>query len=73
MIPRELFPHMRECAATKTIVGLDLVEYHPFYDNQGKQTARLARRTLLAFLTGIAMKKDGIALDYVHPRIEGEP
>ncbi len=73
MIPRELFPHLRKFAATKTIVGFDIVEYNPFYDNQGKQTARLVRRIMFQFLTGIAMKKDGIDPDYIHPRVAGDP
>ncbi|MEM1448546.1 MAG: agmatinase family protein [Planctomycetota bacterium] len=70
--PNELFPLLREFAARKTIVGMDLVEFNPLYDNQGQQTARLCRRILLQFLTGIAMKKNGIAPDYVHPRIRGD-
>lgn len=35
--PNDLFPHLRKFAATKTIVGFDLVEYNPFYDNKGQQ------------------------------------
>ena len=73
MTPNELFPKLREFAATKTIVGFDIVEYNPFYDNRGQQTARLVRRVMLQFLTGIAMKKKGLSPDYVHPRIAGEP
>ena len=73
MIPRELFPKLREFAATKTIVGFDIVEFNPFYDNKGQQTARLVRRIMLQFLTGIAMKKSGMDPDYVHPRISGRP
>ena len=45
-------------------MGFDLVEFNPFYDNRGQQTARLCRRVMLSFLTGIAMKKDGIDPDY---------
>lgn len=73
MMPRELFPQLREFAATKTIVGFDIVEFNPFYDNKGQQTARLVRRVMLQFLTGISMKKAGIAPDYIHPRISGKP
>ena len=73
MSPNDLFPEMRKFAATKTIVGFDLVEFNPFYDNKGQQTARLARRIMLQFLTGISMKKAGIDPDYVHPRIAGDP
>ena len=64
---------LREFAATKTIVGVDFVEYNPFFDNLGKQTARLMRRTMFQFLTGIAMRKEGIEPDFVHPRISGKP
>jgi len=71
--PNDLFPHLREFAATKTIVGFDIVEYNPFYDNKGQQTARLARRIMLQFLTGIAMKKKGMDPKYVNPRISGKP
>ena len=73
MTPNELFPKLREFAATKTIVGFDLVEYNPFFDNRGQQTARLCRRVMLEFLTGIAMNKDGIDPKYVNPYVEGRP
>lgn len=73
MTPRELMPHLREFAATKRIVGMDLVEFNPFYDNKGQQTARLMRRTMLTLLTGIAMKKEGIDPKFIHPRVSGRP
>jgi len=73
MSPNELFPKLREFAATKTIVGVDFVEFNPFYDNKGQQTARLVRRVMLQFLTGIAMRKDGIDPEYVNPRVSGKP
>ncbi len=73
MIPRELFPKLREFAATKTIVGFDIVEFNPFYDNKGQQTARLVRRIMFQFLTGIAMKKKGMDPEYVNPVISGKP
>lgn len=73
LTPRELFPHLRKFAATKTIVGFDIVEYNPFYDNRGQQTARLVRRVMLQFLTGISMKKAGMDPNYVHPRVAGKP
>ena len=73
MSPNDLFPHLRKFAATKTIVGFDVVEFNPFYDNRGQQTARLVRRTMLQFLTGIAMKKAGMDPEYVHPRVIGSP
>lgn len=71
--PSDLFPHLREFAARKTIVGFDVVEYNPFYDNRGQQTARLVRRTMFQFLTGIAMKKKGLDPDWVNPVISGDP
>ena len=73
MIPRELFPLLREFAARKTIVGMDIVEYNPFYDNKGQQTARLVRRVMLQLMTGIAMRKEGMEPDWVNPRISGDP
>ena len=71
--PEDLFPMLREFAATKTIVGVDFVEFNPFYDNKGQQTARLVRRTMFQFLTGIAMKKAGMEPGFIHPRVSGEP
>ena len=73
MRPVDLFPEMRKFAASKTIVGFDLVEFNPFYDNRGQQTARLARRIMLQFLTGISMKKAGMDPNYIHPRVAGDP
>ena len=73
MTPTELFPQLRKFAAKKRIVGFDLVEYQPFYDNKGHQTARLCRRVMLQFLTGIAMMKNGMDPEYVNPRIKGRP
>ena len=66
-------PFLRQFCATKTIVGLDIVEYNPFYDNRGQQTARLVRRTMLSMLSGIALKKSGMDPKYVHPRVSGDP
>jgi len=71
--PNDLFPLLRELAATKTIVGFDIVEFNPFYDNRGQQTARLCRRIMIQFLTGIAMKKQGMDPKWVNPRVSGKP
>ncbi len=71
--PNDLFPRMREFAATKTIVGMDIVEFNPFYDNRGQQTARLCRRIMMQFLTGIAMKQRGMDPKYVNPRVSDKP
>ena len=73
MSPNELFPHLRKFAATKSIVGFDIVEFNPYYDNRGGQTARLVRRIMFQFITGIAMKKAGMDPEYIHPRVSGKP
>ena len=73
LTPNDLFPQLRRLAAAKTIVGFDLVEYQPFYDNRGQQTARLCRRVLHQFLTGIAMRQKGMDPEWVNPLVEGEP
>ena len=73
MSPNLLFPHLRELAARKTVVGMDIVEYNPFYDNKGQQTARLVRRVMLQFMTGIAMRKEGKDPEWVNPRVSGKP
>ena len=52
---------------------MDIVEYNPFYDNRGQQTARLLRRVMLQLMTGIAMKKEGMEPDWVNLRISGDP
>ena len=71
--PRELMPDLRRFAAIKTFVGFDVVEYIPFYDNKGQQTAGLVRRTMIQFLAGIAVKKQGIDPDWVNPLVSGKP
>ncbi len=73
MTPNDLFPHLRELAARKQVVGMDIVEYNPFYDNRGQQTARLVRRVMLQFMTGIAMRQEGMDPEWVNPRISGKP
>ena len=49
------------------------MEFNPFHDNRGQQTACLVRRIMFQFLTGIAMNKAGMDPAYIHPRISGEP
>ena len=51
------------------VVGVDVVEYNPFMDNKGKQTARLVNRVILQFLTGIAMQKKGLDPFYIDPLV----
>ena len=71
--PLDLLPELRKFCATKTIVGADIVEYNPFYDNKGQQTARLVRRVALTIMTGIAMKNEGMDPEWVNPRVSGRP
>jgi len=73
MTPNMLFHFMRKLAASKEVVGIDVVEYQPFMDNRGQQTARLVNRIMFEFLTGIAMKKNGVDPNYIHPRVANPP
>lgn len=69
LTPNMLFPFIRKLSASKEIVGIDVVEYNPFMDNRGQQTARLVNRVMLEFLTGIAMHKKGVDPDFIHPLV----
>ena len=51
---------------------MDFVEYNPFMDNKGEQTARPLKRTMLECITGIAMRKEGIDPDYIRKYVTGE-
>jgi len=41
--------------------------------NKGQQTARLVRSIMLQFLTRMAMMKDGLDPEWVHPLVSGKP
>ncbi len=60
---RELFPLIRRLCAEKNLVGFDLVEFNPLVD-PGYTTSLNANRLLRECLTGIAMRKMGIADKY---------
>ena len=59
---------VRRLAAEVGIVGMDVVEVSPPYDDHGAITALLANRAVREALTGIAMRRIGLTEpDYVHP------
>lgn len=58
--PREVFPLVRRLCAETNLVGFDLVEFAPDRD-PGYVTGLIANRLLRECLTGVAMRKKGIA------------
>ncbi len=64
--PREVFPLVRQLCAQKNVVGFDLVEYAPDRD-PGYVTGLIANRLLRECLTGLALRKKGLAEDYLSP------
>ncbi|MCI2424223.1 agmatinase family protein, partial [Saccharopolyspora sp. K220] len=64
---------VRRLAAEVGIVGMDVVEVSPPYDDRGEITALLANRAIREALTGIAMRRKGITeRDYLHPYALGK-
>jgi agmatinase len=64
---RELFPLIRRLCAENNLVGFDLVEFNPLAD-VGYTTGLNANRLIQECLTGIAMRKKGIAeKNYLSP------
>lgn len=57
---REVFPLVRALCAEKNLVGFDLVEVNPLVD-PGYTTILNAERIVQECLTGVAMRKKGIA------------
>jgi agmatinase len=57
---REMFPLIRRLCAENNLVGFDLVEFNPLAD-PGYTTGLNANRLVQECLTGIAMRKKGIA------------
>ncbi|MEV1008762.1 agmatinase [Streptomyces sp. NPDC049881] len=63
---------VRRLAAEVGIVGMDVVEVSPPYDDRGEITALLANRAVREALTGIAMRRKGLTEpDYLHPTALG--
>ncbi|MGW4728560.1 agmatinase [Streptomyces shenzhenensis] len=59
---------VRRLAAEVGIVGMDVVEVSPPYDDKGEITCLLANRTIREAMTGIAMRREGLTeRDYLHP------
>ncbi|GAA2725027.1 agmatinase [Cellulomonas aerilata] len=64
---------VRRLSAEVGIVGMDIVEVSPPYDDKGEITALLANRAVREALTGIAMRRTGLTEpDYLHPFALGE-
>ena len=67
---------VRRLSAEVGIVGMDIVEVSPPYDDRGEITALLANRAVREALTGTAMRRAGITEpDYLHPEAldHGQP
>ncbi|MDT0318892.1 agmatinase [Streptomyces millisiae] len=63
---------VRRLCAEVGVVGMDVVEVSPPYDDRGEITALLANRAVREALTGIAMRRKGITEpDYLHPHALG--
>ena len=63
---------VRRLSAEVGIVGMDVVEVSPPYDNRGEITALLANRAIREALTGTAMRRRGLtAPGYLHPYAVG--
>lgn len=59
---------VRRLSAEVGIVGMDVVEVSPPYDDRGEITALLANRAIRETMTGIAMHRRGITEpNYAHP------
>ena len=49
------------------------MEYDPWVDNRGYQSAPLVNRIMFQYLSRIAVKKKGIDPSYINPRITNPP
>jgi agmatinase len=71
---REILRAVRRLSAEVGIVGMDVVEVSPPYDNASKITCLLAHRAVLEALTGVAMRRLGLTQrDYLEPRAANGP
>lgn len=63
---------VRRLSAEIGIVGMDVVEVSPPYDDRGEITALLANRAIREALTGTAMRRRGLTEpDWTHPYARG--
>lgn len=71
---REILRAVRRLSAEVGIVGMDVVEVSPPYDNASKITCLLAHRCVLEAMTGIAMRRLGLTSpDYLDPQVADGP
>ncbi|GAB3842778.1 agmatinase [Nesterenkonia populi] len=64
---------VRRLCAEVGVVGMDVVEVSPPYDDKGEITALLANRAIREAMTGIAMRRQGLTEpNYMHPYALGE-
>lgn len=61
--PRELLDTVRKLGGDLNIVGADIVEVAPPYDQPSAVTAALANRVILALVTGMAERRRRTAPD----------
>jgi arginase family enzyme len=66
LTPREVFPLIRNLCAEKNMAGFDLVELDPLVD-PGYTSALNAKEVVNSCLTGIALRKKGLAPNYLSP------
>ncbi len=59
LTPRQLLDAVRRLGRELDVVGADLVEVAPHYDQPADVTARLANRVVLELLTGMAERRRG--------------
>jgi len=60
---RELLDTVRRLGRELDVVGADLVEVSPHYDQPADITARLANRVVLELLTGLAQRRADVPND----------
>jgi agmatinase len=66
LTPREVFPLVRMLCAQKNMVGFELVELNPLVDAV-YTTALNSKRIVDECLTGVALRKKGLAPSYLSP------
>jgi agmatinase len=69
---RQLLDAVRRCAYELPIVGVDVVEVSPPYD-QAEVTAFLGNRVVLEALSAIARRRRGDPWDTRQPLLDGRP
>jgi agmatinase len=62
---RELLDTVQRLGRELDVVGADIVEVSPHYDQPADITARLANRVVLELLTGMALRRSGIGRNVI--------